>query len=62
MGLGKLVGANGLTFHATGVWQFGVNLGAKIGTIANPSGLVSAHDATGFVVATAGLVSRQNIR
>jgi RNA polymerase sigma-70 factor, ECF subfamily len=43
MDLGKLVGANGLTFHATGVWQFGVNLGAKIGTIANPSGLVSAH-------------------
>src|SRR6202162_2777400 len=43
MDLGKLVGANGLTFHATGVWQFGVDLGAKIGTIANPSGLVSAH-------------------
>lgn len=34
---------NGLTFHATGLWQFGDNLGAKIGTLANPSGLVSAH-------------------
>ena len=34
---------NGLTFHATGLWQFGNNLGAKIGTLANPSGLVSAH-------------------
>jgi porin len=43
MDLGKLVGANGLTFHATGVWQFGVDLGAKLGTIANPTGLVSAH-------------------
>src|SRR6202047_991952 len=41
--LGRAVGAKGLTFHATGVWQFGANLGAKIGTIANPSGLVSAH-------------------
>ena len=41
--LGKLIGANGLTFHATGVWQFGDNLGANIGTLANPSGLVSAH-------------------
>lgn len=43
MDLGKLVGANGLTFHATAVWQFGVNLGERIGSIANPSGLVSAH-------------------
>src|ERR1700738_406843 len=41
--LGRLVGTKGLTIHATGVWQFGANLGAKIGTIANPSGLVSAH-------------------
>src|ERR1700719_126104 len=41
--LGRAVGAKGLTSHATGVWQFGVHLGAKIGTIANPSGLVSAH-------------------
>ena len=41
--LTRLIGVNGLTFHATGVWQFGANLGEKIGTIANPSGLVSAH-------------------
>lgn len=40
---GKLTEWNGLTFHATGLWQFGDNLGAKIGTLANPSGLVSAH-------------------
>ena len=33
----------GLSFHATGLWQVGANLGAKIGTIANPSDLVSAH-------------------
>jgi|SRR5277367_1315560 len=39
----KLTEWNGLTFHATGLWQFGANLGAKIGTLANPSGLVSAH-------------------
>ena len=40
---GKLTDWNGLTFHATRVWQFGGNLGAEIGTLANPSGLVSAH-------------------
>lgn len=40
---GKLAGWQGLTFHVTGLWQFGTNLGANIGTIANPSGLVSAH-------------------
>ena len=40
---GKLTEWNGLTFHATGLWQFGGNLGADIGTLANPSGLVSAH-------------------
>ncbi len=40
---GKLTDWNGLTFHATGLWQFGTDLGGKIGTIANPSGLVSAH-------------------
>src|SRR5579864_3844772 len=33
----------GLSFHATGLWQSGANLGAKIGTLANPSDLVSAH-------------------
>jgi porin len=40
---GKLTGWDGWTFHATGLWQFGGNLGADIGTLANPSGLVSAH-------------------
>jgi porin len=40
---GKLTDWNGLAFHATGLWQFGGNLGADIGTLANPSGLVSAH-------------------
>ena len=40
---GRLTDWNGLTFHVTGLWQFGGNLGAQIGTIANPSGLVSAH-------------------
>lgn len=33
----------GLSFHATGLWQSGVDLGTKIGTLANPSDLVSAH-------------------
>lgn len=33
----------GLRFHATGLWQGGANLGGKIGTIANPSDLVSQH-------------------
>ena len=40
---GRLTEWNGLTFHVTGLWQFGGNLGAQIGTVANPSGLVSAH-------------------
>lgn len=40
---GKLADWNGLTFHVTGLWQFGGNLGADIGVLANPSGLVSAH-------------------
>ena len=33
---GKLTEWNGLTFHATGLWQFGNNLGADIGALANP--------------------------
>src|SRR5215471_4860286 len=33
----------GFSFHATGLWQSGADLGAKIGTLANPSDLVSAH-------------------
>lgn len=40
---GKLTSWNGLTFHITGLWQFGANLGADLGALANPSGLVSAH-------------------
>ncbi len=40
---GRLAEWNGLTLHVTGLWQFGGNLGADIGTLANPSGLVSAH-------------------
>jgi porin len=40
---GKLTDWNGLSFHVTGLWQFGGNLGADIGVLANPSGLVSAH-------------------
>lgn len=35
----------GLRFHATGLWQAGGNLGLKIGTLANPSDLVSANAA-----------------
>ena len=41
---GKLAGANGLSMHVTGLWQGGVNLGGQyLGSVANPSGLVSAH-------------------
>jgi carbohydrate-selective porin OprB len=39
----RLMQWQGLRFHATGLWQSGVNLGGKIGSIANPSDLVSAH-------------------
>jgi len=39
----ELMKWQGLRFHATGLWQVGANLGAKIGTLANPSDLVSAH-------------------
>lgn len=39
---GKLAGLNGLSFHVTGLWQGGPNLGASyLGSISNPSGLVS---------------------
>jgi carbohydrate-selective porin OprB len=42
--LGTLGGAHALTFHVTGVWQYGTDLGNRyLGTIANPSSLVSAH-------------------
>ena len=33
----------GLKFHITGLWQGGGNMGAYIGSIANPSSLVSAN-------------------
>jgi porin len=36
---------HGLRFHATGLWQTGSNLGQRIGTLANPSDLVSANAA-----------------
>jgi porin len=39
----KLITWQGLSFRVTGLWQSGVNLGAKIGTLANPSDLVSQH-------------------
>jgi porin len=35
----------GLQFHATGLWQTGGNLGARIGALANPSDLVNADAA-----------------
>jgi porin len=39
----RMISWQGLSVHATGLWQSGANLGAKIGTLANPSDLVSAH-------------------
>jgi porin len=42
---GRLTGWQGLRFHATGLWQTGSNLGLRIGTLANPSDLVSANAA-----------------
>ena len=40
----KLIHVNGLSFHVTGLWQCGVNLGSTyLGSIANPSGITSAH-------------------
>jgi porin len=40
---GKFSEMKGLLFHVTGVWQNGVNMGGVIGSIANPSGIVSSH-------------------
>jgi carbohydrate-selective porin OprB len=40
---GKMELVQGLTFHATALWQGGGNIGAYIGSIANPSSLVSAN-------------------
>jgi porin len=40
----KLTGTNQeLSFHATGLWQTGNNIGAQLGSYANPSGLDSVH-------------------
>jgi len=39
----KMIQWQGLSFHSTGLWQSGRNLGGKIGTLANPSDLVSQH-------------------
>ena len=39
----KMIEWQGLSFHATGLWQSGRDLGGKIGTLANPSDLVSRH-------------------
>lgn len=39
----KLISWQGLSFHATGLWQSGKNLGVNIGALANPSDLVSQH-------------------
>jgi carbohydrate-selective porin OprB len=39
----RLISWQGLSFHATGLWQSGKNLGVNIGTLANPSDLVSQH-------------------
>lgn len=39
----KLTGRKGLLFHATGLWQTGVNVGDKLGSYANPSGIGSVH-------------------
>jgi porin len=40
---GKAELVQGLTFHITGLWQAGGNMGAYIGSSANPSSLVSAN-------------------
>jgi porin len=40
----RLSGKNlGLSFHATGLWQTGNNIGEKLGSYANPSSLDSVH-------------------
>jgi porin len=40
----KLTGSHHeLSFHATGLWQTGNNIGAQLGSYANPSGLDSVH-------------------
>lgn len=39
----KLSEVRGLSFHATALWQTGVNVGDKLGSYANPSGIASEH-------------------
>lgn len=41
--LEKLIGLKGTRLHATGLWQTGVNVGDKLGSYANPSGIGSVH-------------------
>jgi porin len=40
---GTLADLQGLTFHATAVWQGGGNLGTYLGLVANPSALASMN-------------------
>ena len=40
---GALAGRQGLSFHATALWQGGGNLGTYLGLLTGPSGLVSAN-------------------
>src|SRR5262249_47747735 len=39
----SLTGANGVYFHATGLWQSGFNLGAYLGLLTGPSGMASQN-------------------
>jgi len=69
---GKFSAAKGLSYHVTGLWQNGSNMGGVIGSIANPSGLVSYHQfrldsmwlqqkfAKDKIVLTAGLIAAQD--
>jgi len=41
--LGTLVDQQGLYFHATALWQGGGNLGAYLGLLTSPSGMLSAN-------------------
>ena len=41
--LSRLTGTPSLTFHITGPWQGGGNLGTYLGVTANPSSMASAH-------------------
>jgi carbohydrate-selective porin OprB len=41
--LGKLIGQQGLYFHATALWQGGGNLGTYLGLLTSPSGMSSAN-------------------